>query len=384
MKPPSRRQILRTSIAGATFLPAAGWTQDDREGWRSLFDGRSLEGWKAVPRLGSHRLFREAKAEIPRDRIVERLEQWHRDNGTPQATFDHVGEWKVEEGAIVGGQTPAGSGLGAYLMTEATFGDFELEYEIRPDWRCDTGVLMRQHEVGTIGFQVLCDHRPNGGIGGIYTNSLGSYIAAPFVVDGDVGENFNVENFRRGEPDLRFKQGKLADATTWEAFREVWRVNDWNRFPRSLCRGESVHHGLDQRAEDRHPRQFTAGHRELRPGHHPATRRHQWSHRPGGAQQPPAGQARPVGPGRGDALAGVENSRDCERRRCSLSDPLAAWRAGSQIISSPRIVPVLVAKASASTPRRCKHAHEQSSGVDSRGCHRELEVTRCGGTRLRP
>src|SRR5665648_122191 len=36
-----------------------------------------------------------------------------------------------------------GSGLGGYLTTEATFGDFELSYEVRPDWPADTGVLVR-------------------------------------------------------------------------------------------------------------------------------------------------------------------------------------------------------------------------------------------------
>jgi hypothetical protein len=66
-------------------------------------------------------------------------------------------------------------------MTEETFGDFELEYEMRPDWQTDTGILVRQHPVGTVGFQVLCDHRPDGGIGGFFTNGLGSYLAAPFV-----------------------------------------------------------------------------------------------------------------------------------------------------------------------------------------------------------
>ncbi|MEM0927556.1 MAG: family 16 glycoside hydrolase, partial [Planctomycetota bacterium] len=133
-------------------------------------------------------------------------------------------------GAIVGGQDPPGSRLGAYLMTEETFGDFELEYEMRPDWRTDTGVLVRQHRAGTIGFQVLCDHRPGGGIGGFFTNGLGSYLAAPVIVDGDVGERFTVENLREGESTSNFPKAKLSNVATYQQFRKVWNVNGWNRF----------------------------------------------------------------------------------------------------------------------------------------------------------
>ena len=205
--------------------------------WIDLFDGESLEGWKAIPRLASHQLLRTSEGNaLPKDELTRAVEHWNRENGTPQEAFDHVGEWKIHEGVIVGGQRPAGSGYGAYLITDREFGNFELEYEIRPDWPTDTGVLVRQHPIGTIGFQILCDHRPGGGIGGIYTNSLGSYRAAPFVVDGDAVENFSVKNFREGEQDKRFARSRLRDATSFDAFRTVWNLNDWNRF-RVRCFG---------------------------------------------------------------------------------------------------------------------------------------------------
>jgi len=35
----------------------------------------------------------------------------------------HTGRWMVEDGAIVGGQEPPGSKLGAYLVSDATFRD---------------------------------------------------------------------------------------------------------------------------------------------------------------------------------------------------------------------------------------------------------------------
>ncbi|MEM0897640.1 MAG: family 16 glycoside hydrolase, partial [Verrucomicrobiota bacterium] len=97
-------------------------------------------------------------------------------------------------------------------------------------------VYIRQHPVGMVGFQVLCDHRPSGGIGGFFTNGLGSYLAAPFFVDGDVGENFAVKNFREGEKKSSFGQAKVFNAANFEQFREVWKVNEWNRF-RVRCVG---------------------------------------------------------------------------------------------------------------------------------------------------
>ena len=47
-----------------------------------------------------------------------------------------------------------------------------------------TGCMGRAHELGRIGFQILVDRRPNGGMGGIFENSTGNILAAPFAMDG--------------------------------------------------------------------------------------------------------------------------------------------------------------------------------------------------------
>lgn len=227
----TRRQFLQNGLATVAAVSIGHSKQPAKDRWKSLFDGKTLNGWRAIPRAGVHRLLRGKEGKLcTRETLHADLLKWHRANRTPPIVLKHKGDWQVRDGAIIGGQKPAGSRLGAYLQTEDTYGDMELEYEIRPDWATDTGVLIRQHAVGTVGFQILCDHRPNGGIGGIYTNGLGSYIAAPFVVDGDQGRNFTVKNFRAGKPDLRFKQGKVQDPATFESFRQVWKLNDWNRF----------------------------------------------------------------------------------------------------------------------------------------------------------
>jgi hypothetical protein len=93
-----------------------------------------------------------------------------------------------------------------------------------------------KHPSGSLGFQVLCDHRPGGGIGRIFTYGLGSYLATRFVVDGVQDENFRVKNFRQGKSDPRLKQGTVSDPASFEAFRDVWNLNDWNRF-RVRCVG---------------------------------------------------------------------------------------------------------------------------------------------------
>jgi hypothetical protein len=72
------------------------------EGWVALFDDRTLDGW------------------------VQR-------NGTA--------EYRVEDGAIVG-RTSEGS-PNSFLTTEQTYGDFELEFEVKVDDALNSGVQIR-------------------------------------------------------------------------------------------------------------------------------------------------------------------------------------------------------------------------------------------------
>ncbi|MEM7143828.1 MAG: DUF1080 domain-containing protein [Verrucomicrobiota bacterium] len=231
----TRRRFLKTAAASAVALPFASLAKHHAASdWRPLFDGKTLEGWKATPRINVAGQLGKASSRDAVNSAIERVLTHHRNNDTD--LYRHLGKWEVVDGAIEGGQDPVGSRMGAYLLTEETFGDFELEYEMRPDWQTDTGIYIRQHPVGTVGIQVLCDHRPNGGIGGFFTNGLGSYIAAPFFVDGDEGENYTVENLREGEFASSFPQAKISGAATFEQFRDIWKVNDWNRF-RLRCVG---------------------------------------------------------------------------------------------------------------------------------------------------
>ena len=167
----------------------------DGDGFRSLFDGKTFRGWHAVPRLPIPKPLTDER--VPSDKLKERVLAWAAENPGARLAAAHTGRWSVKDGVLEGGQEPPGSGRGAYLLSDEKFGDFELELEARPDWPIDTGIMVRAHELGCIGFQVLLDHRPKGGIGGFYGNNTGGFLSAPFSIDGDEQPDFRVANLRR-------------------------------------------------------------------------------------------------------------------------------------------------------------------------------------------
>lgn len=97
-------------------------------GFVSLFDGKSLDGWHKHVQLNQ-------------------------------------GKWAVKDGAIVGIQYPVGKG--GFLCTDGTYRDFELTLETQIDWPFDSGVFLRVGEA-VASHQVTLDYRPGGEVGGIY------------------------------------------------------------------------------------------------------------------------------------------------------------------------------------------------------------------------
>ncbi len=240
----TRRQfIMKSSIGVATFSSSAfsishsslvaqdSHPESDVKS-RPLFDGKSLDGWHAAPRL---LVPKDARFNnLPSDQLRQAVIEYHQQRPELLARLNHTGVWQVVDGVIVGGQEP-GSGLGAYLLSDQKFGDFELSLEARPDWPIDTGIMVRAHELGSIGFQILVDHRSNGAIGGVYGNNTGSFRAYPFVVDGDEVDGFRVDNLRPGIPDGPSFTPDFA--ATLDDFLKAWKPNDWNSF-RMRCVGE--------------------------------------------------------------------------------------------------------------------------------------------------
>jgi len=258
----SRRHFLRTTVAAmvARVVPAFAKasaatpnalgresklaTQSDGKraasGYRSLFDGKTLTGWHAVARIGVPKSI--SLADTPPDQLRQIvMADAEKKAVTPaqKARVHHTGHWEAVDGVLTGGREPADSGFGAYLMTDEVFGEFELELDARPDWPADTGVLIREHELGSIGFQINVDHRPDGAMGGVFGNGIGSFRAAPFSINADELPGFRIANLREGGPEPQFPIPKMNYAATFADFKRVWRLNDWNHF-RIRCVGAEL------------------------------------------------------------------------------------------------------------------------------------------------
>lgn len=94
--------LLLLALLGAGACRTASAPVSGSGGWAPLFDGRTLSGWT-------------------------------RANGTA--------EYRVEDGAIVG-RTATGS-PNAFLVTNRSYDDFELEFDVRVDPRLNSGVQIR-------------------------------------------------------------------------------------------------------------------------------------------------------------------------------------------------------------------------------------------------
>ncbi len=113
----------------------------DEGGFRSLFDGKTLGGWRPVnePGHGSGTLWRV------RDGAIEATQQW-------------PGAWGL-------------------LVSEGKYGDFELRADVRCDGPIDGGLILRTTPEGH-GYQVLVQPRPGGEVGAIAPSRIGEYRAA--------------------------------------------------------------------------------------------------------------------------------------------------------------------------------------------------------------
>ena len=202
--------------------------------YRPLFDGRTLDGWRAIPRI--YGTFCPGGPDLS-----ELLAQYG--IVTPPEPEKHPAAWRVEDGVLIGEQ--ATPGYGGYLLSEEAFGDFELELEMRPDWPADTGVMIRRLPDSWEGFQVLVDHRPSGGIGGFFGNGLASFSAVPFAIDAVLDESGAPAGLKADDPATSVepvtpdKIARLTHAAQVENFLAVWRWNDWNRL-RIRCVGGAL------------------------------------------------------------------------------------------------------------------------------------------------
>lgn len=162
----------------------------------TLFDGKTLAGWHTNPKRIGH--------------------------GTG-------GRWEVLDGVLTGEQDPPGSGNGGILLTDRTFGDFELEFEMCPDWGPDTGVFFRCTEAGE-GFQLYVDYHEGGNVGHLRGEMPGAFAMKPFQILGKYDDEKTLTGFTTAvDPRAEKWPPDVYEFTcTAEDWLKVWRINDWN------------------------------------------------------------------------------------------------------------------------------------------------------------
>jgi hypothetical protein len=182
---------MRAFLAACLVLAAMPAVAIEREtfdeyGFRALFDGKTLDGWRVS------------------------ADTWHsRASGNRSG-----GMWSVVEGVITGRQDLPGNG--GILITEKTFRDFEIVLEVNNDFGMDSGLFLRSTGDGKA-YQCLIDYLPDGSIAGVYGEGLSGEI--------------HVRNHVFGADPKTIKRHAPAPFPlpfAPEQWTEVWRVGEWN------------------------------------------------------------------------------------------------------------------------------------------------------------
>ncbi|MCO8122094.1 DUF1080 domain-containing protein [Stieleria sp. TO1_6] len=97
------RRICLATVVGLLFAVSAQPTAHAEDGWKSLFDGKSLDGWSVKSGFATY---------------------------------------AIEDGGVIVGKTAKGSG-NSFLCTDEQFGDFELTFETKVDDGLNSGVQIR-------------------------------------------------------------------------------------------------------------------------------------------------------------------------------------------------------------------------------------------------
>jgi hypothetical protein len=180
--------LVVAGLAGM-LLPAAR-TDDrkekpDEKGFESIFDGKTLEGWHVSAKSGHSRASKNQSG----------------------------GRWIVEEKAIVGSQDIPGNG--GLIITDKSYGDFEVALEMRNDFGPDSGLFLRSTEDGRA-YQALIDYHGGGNLMGVYGEGL--------------SPGFHVYNFQFLDSPEKIKEQKCSFALpiSPEKWPDFWKHHQWN------------------------------------------------------------------------------------------------------------------------------------------------------------
>jgi hypothetical protein len=135
------KRFLALSLLAGVFITISGFSfdQSSKKKWKRLFDGKTLHGWHTIP----------------------------------------GGEWKVENGAIVGLSEKEDTRHGL-LVTDHSFKDFEIRIKYKAI-KGNSGLYFRSEEVGGVvgvhGFQAEID--PTQDAGGLYETGGREWVVKP-------------------------------------------------------------------------------------------------------------------------------------------------------------------------------------------------------------
>ncbi len=183
----------------AILLTISGVALTGTTDWTSLFDGKTMNGW--------------------------RLMAVHGGNG---------GVWEVKDGALVGDQEK--DHKGGLIGTEKKYGDFEIELEFKADLPVDTGLFLRTREDG-MGYQITIDYRKDGTVGSLYAPAEGGFI--------QINKLWEKAFKKNGWNKLRARiEGQPAHVRSWLNDKKMIDFTDSReRFPSEGYIGLQVHGG---------------------------------------------------------------------------------------------------------------------------------------------
>jgi len=170
-----------------------------------IFNGQDLSGWQKQPEPGIH---------------------------------GAGGHWGVtEDGILFGEQDPPGSGEGGLLLTEESYGEFELDICMKPDWGPCSGIFLRTNDKGE-GWQIYVDYHDTGNVGHVRLET--KPYSAPF-------RPFSFSRITENEPALKtqadprardWPDGVYEESCTAEEWLASWKPSEWNQI-KIRCTGET-------------------------------------------------------------------------------------------------------------------------------------------------
>jgi hypothetical protein len=190
--------LLLLIAAAACLPPASAQEKQTDDGFTSIFDGQSLNGWQVSAKSGHSR----------------------------KSGNQSGGKWEVKEGAIHGSQDQPGNG--GLLLSEELYGEVEVVLEMNNDFGPDSGLFLRSTPEGKC-YQALVDYHKGGSLMGIYGEGLGGKPHLRFFSFGDTPEQITLH------PDRTPSPLPIADAEAW---KKLWKAGQWNELRARITGGD--------------------------------------------------------------------------------------------------------------------------------------------------